>query len=51
MYFDPDTTKASHLTVFVGDRTYRIDLEKAFHRKFGLEDYVPRYEQQIFSLL
>ena len=51
MYFDPDTTKASHLTVFVGARTYRIDLEKAFHRRNGLEDYVPRYEQQIFSLL
>ena len=50
MYFNPHATKASHLTVFVGARTYCIDLDKAFNRKFGLNDYMQRYEEQIRSL-
>ena len=50
MNFNRHVIKASHLTVFIGKRTFCIDLDMVFDRKRGLDDYMLRYEEQIGSL-
>ena len=45
MNFNRHVIKASHLTVFIGKRTFCIDLDMVFDRKRGLDDYMLRYEE------
>ena len=49
--FNYDKIKADSLSVFIGGRTLTINLEKTLLRKYnGLENYIPRYKDQIHSL-